>query len=79
MQKSNDTAIEVKFADLRHNSDTTRFPLDEQKASEKNKKEYSDRMNMLVKIINDNQRVKALIPKDTYNYIMDRGTKFGSS
>jgi len=48
---SNDIAVEVKFADMRHNSDMTRWLADKQDEAKKNFDKYAQREKMLTEII----------------------------
>jgi (p)ppGpp synthase/HD superfamily hydrolase len=61
----NDIATEVKFADMRHNSDRSRFPKDRQKEAEENNQRYFERAKELSRIAGK-ERSKSLMTDETY-------------
>jgi len=65
----NDISIEVKFADMRHNSDITRFPPDMQDRALKNKSKYAGLMAELLYIVGE-ERTKNLTSDETYEHVM---------
>ena len=48
---SDDIAVEVKFADMRHNGDKSRFPADRKEEAEANARKYAARKRLLFKIL----------------------------
>jgi len=64
----NDIAVEVKFADMRHNSDAARYPDDMRDRAAENTKKYGERIRRLFQLVGS-ERVAGLLSKETYDYI----------
>ena len=48
---TNDTAIEVKFADMFHNMDTTRWSKEKKEEAERNAEKYFERIVALIRLV----------------------------
>lgn len=68
---TSDIAIEVKFADMRHNADESRWPAELQDIGKKNNKRYHDRAIKLRKLIGE-EKAKALTSLDTYKWLIEK-------
>ena len=64
---SSDIAIEVKFADMRHNSDMSRIPPENHDLAVATNKKYRDRAEQLMLLIG-NERAKELMTEETYEW-----------
>jgi (p)ppGpp synthase/HD superfamily hydrolase len=62
-----DMATEVKFADMRHNSDKSRFPPEDHIKAENTHKKYFGRASELMILIG-NERAKELMTSETYEW-----------
>jgi len=61
----NDIATEVKFADMRHNSDKSRWPADRQQEAERNYQKYFSRAEDFIRLAGK-ARAKSLMSDETY-------------
>jgi len=64
----NDIAVEVKFADMRHNGDAARWPDDMRDRAVKGTKKYEERIRRLFQSVGS-ERVAGLLSKETYDRI----------
>jgi len=66
---TNDIAIEVKFADMRHNSDTTRFPKGNEERANSNSKKYRERVTALLEIVGK-EKAQRVLSSDMFDFVM---------
>ena len=75
----NRIAAAVKFADMRHNSDKSRWPTDKQDKAEENYQKYHGRAMRLFSLIGK-EKARELMTDETYKWLMGKskwdGTKF---
>lgn len=64
----NDIAVEVKFADMRHNSDATRWSDGLRDKAAENTEKYGERIRRLFQRVGS-ERVAGLLSKETYDYV----------
>jgi len=64
----NDVAVEVKFADMRHNGDKARWPDEMRDRAAKDAEKYGERMRRLFQSVGA-ERVAGLLSKETYDCV----------
>ena len=73
---ADDIAAAVKFADMRHNSDKSRWPADMQEKAEENYQKYHGRAKRLFDMIGE-KRAKDLMTAATYKWLTGKRKRGG--